>query len=312
MIGDAAASLIRDVFGVPSLLRELPRISGRVVAWGEGAWGEGSHPNPLPHSAVVLSEEMLLESLGGPADDVSPAAFAPDFTIYASGTLPSIVAQHSFGSRRASAARVSLPRNTGDCCIEALDDGWLFLVPGAFESGWLLAIGASFESLLTHSRLIAPRISQLEILPGEFSACPRIASPLCGANWLVCGTAALAFDPICGDGTGQAVREAILAAAVIRAIANGGDADALFGHYQTRLLAGMQRHLALCSGYYRSGGSGPWWKAELGALLEGVHWCGERLARAPEPRYHLRGFELTLRNDSAPDAAGPALRPTMI
>ncbi len=31
----------------------------------------------------------------------------------------------------------------------------------------------------------------------------------------------MAFDPICGDGTAHAIREAILAAAVIRALARG-------------------------------------------------------------------------------------------
>ena len=41
---------------------------------------------------------------------------------------------------------------------------------------------------------------------------------MCGPGWLSCGTAALSFDPICGDGTGHAVREGILAAAVIFAV----------------------------------------------------------------------------------------------
>ena len=31
-----------------------------------------------------------------------------------------------------------------------------------------------------------------------------------GSGWLACGTAAMGFDPICGDGTGYAVREGIL------------------------------------------------------------------------------------------------------
>jgi len=44
-----------------------------------------------------------------------------------------------------------------------------------------------------------------------------------GPDWLACGTAAVAFDPICGDGTAQAMREAILGCAVITAIGEGGD-----------------------------------------------------------------------------------------
>jgi hypothetical protein len=288
MIGDAAVALIRDVFDLPSLFEDSPRITGRTVLWGAGA-----EASPLPHSAVVLPEEALLESFVLPSEDDTPADFAPDFTIYASGPLPFSATQRSFGSRRASAARVSLAGATPAAAyIESLDSGWLFLVPNAPDSAWLLAIGASLESQLADSRVIGPLRTSLELSAGEFSACPRTALPLYGPGWLACGTAALAFDPICGDGTAQAVREAILASAVIRAIAKGGDRDSLMTHYETRLLAGMQRHLSLCAGFYQSGGSGPWWKAELQSLWEGFQWCSEKLAEAPEPRYMLRDFEL--------------------
>jgi flavin-dependent dehydrogenase len=66
----------------------------------------------------------------------------------------------------------------------------------------------------------------------EFSASPRIPAPLCGPGWLACGSAAMGFDPICGDGTAHAVREAILALAVIR----GGD-HGMPAHYEARLTA---------------------------------------------------------------------------
>ena len=75
-------------------------------------------------------------------------------------------------------------------------------------------------------------------------------SPLGANSWLACGTAAMAFDPICGDGTAHAIREAILAAAVIRALANGGPADELLAHYEARLTAGFHRHLTLCRQFY--------------------------------------------------------------
>lgn len=44
----------------------------------------------------------------------------------------------------------------------------------------------------------------------------------------------------------QAVREAILSADVIRAIADGGDASSLFAHYEARLTSAMLRHQPLC------------------------------------------------------------------
>jgi hypothetical protein len=287
MLSDPALALIRDIFGKPSLFVDLPRIERRVVAWGEGA-----EPTSLPHSAVVVSERFLLESLGSGDDE--PGDAESDFTVFASRPLPDSVAQHNFGERRAAAIEVKLRRteDAAACWIEATNNGWLFLIPNRMEGTWLLAVGAAAGTLLAESRLIAPRVEVLNAASGEFAACPRIVSPLCGDRWLACGSAAMAFDPICGDGTANAVREAILAAAVIRAIAGGGDRQRLLAHYQRRLVAGMQKHLALCAGFYRSGGNGAWWRSELAQLRQGFDWCGQGLHSLAEGNYRLSGFEL--------------------
>ena len=81
---------------------------------------------------------------------------------------------------------------------------------------------------------------------------------MAGPGWLACGTAALGFDPLCGDGAGNAVREAILGSAAIRRAIATDEADSLAAHYQARLLAGFKRHVALCFEFYKSGRSGPW------------------------------------------------------
>src|SRR5205823_7498746 len=128
---------------------------------------------------------------------------------------------------------------------------------------------------------------------GDFPVAPRIASPLCGPGWLACGSAALAFDPICGDGTAHAIREAILAAAVIRAAAQGEDTESLLAHYRARLTAGFQRHLLLCREFYSSGGPGEWWRSQCAALDRGLEWCAGQMRGLPPFRYRLDGFELT-------------------
>jgi len=102
----------------------------------------------------------------------------------------------------------------------------------------------------------------------------------------------MGFDPICGDGTAHAIREAILASAVLRAAQDGETEDQLFAHYQARLIAGFRRHLLLCRDYYKSGGSGPWWASELDCLERGLEWCEEELRPCPEFQYRLDGFEL--------------------
>jgi hypothetical protein len=102
----------------------------------------------------------------------------------------------------------------------------------------------------------------------------------------------MAFDPICGDGTAHTVREAILASAVVRAIAMGGNAEELLGHYEARLTVGFQRHLAVSRDFYRSGYGGPWWDKELEFLQRGLEWCAGRMNEYGEFRFRLSGFEL--------------------
>jgi hypothetical protein len=102
----------------------------------------------------------------------------------------------------------------------------------------------------------------------------------------------MAFDPLCGDGTAHAIREAILASAVVRATAKDGPNHAVLAHYEARLIAGFGRHLALCREFYTSGNSEPWWRRELESIEQGVAWCDSRLRAHGEFRYQLKDFEL--------------------
>lgn len=280
LLGDQSLALIRDIFDQPGLFADLPRIRKRVVAWGPGA-----KPIELEHSAVVVSEELLLRSI---RPTLVPNGDS-GWTIFAAPPLPSPVVQHHFGSRVASASPVTLKESSDPaaCWIESLENGWLFLV-----SGWLLSVGAPAETLLAASRVVAAQITNIAGSSGEFPAYARIASPLCAPGWLACGTAAMAFDPICGDGTAHAIREAILAAAVVRALAKDGDVDDLLSHYEARLTAGFRRHLMLCGQFYSTGGTEGLWRAELDAIHRGIQWCEAKLSAHPSFRYQLRGFEL--------------------
>jgi hypothetical protein len=282
LLGDQAIALIRDIFGRPDLFADFPRIRKRIVAWGLGA-----APIVVQHSAVVISEQALLDAIRPPTNPLGD--LETPWTILAARPLPSPAVEHCFGTRTASAAPVTMkPGSDPDACwIESLEDGWLFLVPG-----WLLAVGATAESLLASSRVIANEIANMGRSSSEFPAYARIASPLCAPAWLACGTAAMAFDPICGDGTAHAIREAILASAVIRALAKGGSTSDLLAHYEARLTAGFRRHLAECRQFYLSGGTGPLWRSELQAIDRGIEVCTASLAGHTNFRYQLRGLEL--------------------
>jgi hypothetical protein len=293
MLSEPAQSLIREVFERDCLFRDLPQIRKRVVAWGSRA-----QPVELDHSAVVVSEEHLLESLGQTLPEL-PSATIPAWNIFASQPLPVAAEAHRFGSRMASATQVSLKTTAAPatCWIEAIEPGWLFLIATAPGSGWLLSVGVRPAGLLAQSRLIQEQVAEYRPATAQFAASPRIMSPLVTPasgepGWIACGTAALAFDPLCGDGTAHAVREAILASAVIGAVARGEDPVPLLAHYEARLIAGFRRHLAHCLEYYASGFGGPWWKAEAESTEQGLEWCARRLSSHPPFRYRLNGFEL--------------------
>lgn len=292
VLGEAALALIRDVFERPDLLAASPPVTRRIVAWGPSA-----QPVAMPHAAVVASEDALLADLR--VEEAPGFDGPPDFVVQAGAAAPE--GQRRFGARKAVAAEVRM-RSDDDlsaCWVEAMDEGWLFLAPNPEGSSWLLAVGAPPDQLLAQSRLIGGRVELTEGRSGAFDVCPRLAGRLTGDEWLACGTAAIAFDPICGDGVAQAVRGAALAAAAIVAVGEGGDPKALLGHYELMLIATMRRHLKLCADYYDTMASRPWWSAELAALVEGHLWCTERLAAAPEPAFVLQGFRLAPREVAA-------------
>ena len=202
--------------------------------------------------------------------------------------------EHHFGSRVATAAEARLTQDAdaASCFIESVRGGWLFLLPSGAGRASLLSVGDRPQELLGQSRLIGQQIESVSEAFRQFPAYPRIADQLCTPGLLLCGTAAMGFDPVCGEGAGNAVREAILASAAIRAIEDGADEQRVLQHYSSRLLAGFLRHLQSCREFYRAARSGPWWEAELEQLERGIRWTGAQLSTLPPTSFRLVDFDL--------------------
>lgn len=289
MLSEKTQVLMREVFDRDELFAGLPRIETRVVAWGRDA-----EPRSFPHSAVIVSEQELLARLRPPTAE-GQCDVPPDWTILASRPFSSPSVERRYGSRVATLVPVGLTGRAKrfTCWIESVREGWLFLIPGGEGRGWLLAVGGTHHSLLTDSRLVSKQIQNVEESSGQFPAYPAMADPFCGPGWLACGSAALSFDPLCGDGTGNAIREAILATAVIRAAVDGAREEDLREHYRSRLLAAFLRHLKVCRQFYGTAHNAPWWKTEVALIDEGIEFCHCELASAPPFfRYRLRGYDL--------------------
>jgi hypothetical protein len=292
LLNQSSQSLLRDTFADPALLAGLHSIHRRIVVWGPSA-----EPKDIPHSGLVASEALLVDRLWNNAP-IQRAAHAPaDWTILSAGDASAFGVVRRFGSRTAVASEIVLKSNAPQdaCWIESLENGWLFLLCSGNSRALLLAIGHGREELLAHSRIIANQIDSCENDSPPFPVYPRILSPLSGAGWLACGTAAIGFDPICGEGVGNALREAILVTASLRAFLNAQSAQdpcAVLMHYSSRLLSGFLWHLRTCIEYYTLARCSGWWDQEIEMLQQGVAWTECELKKCPSPRYRLVDFDL--------------------
>ncbi len=279
LLSEATRTILRDVFGRPDLLSSLAAVTSREVKW------RTEDPSRIfDHLAYTTSEKELLGALPEPNNEDCEAPFA----VYTQRPLPDGVIERRFGDRDATLAKVVRRNGAPRCEMEATRAGWLFLVPAGGPAGWLIAVGASIEEQLTESELVARSVASYEALDGRVPTAPRLAWPLSGEHWLICGSAAAGFDPICGDGTAFALREAILAAAVVKT----GPQPAAQQHYATRLLGAFAKHLALCREFYASGPSTDWWRAQVTALDGGLQWCGGELCKQPAPQFRLVDSDL--------------------
>jgi len=285
----ATAFLLNDIFGESTLLQGFHPICRRVVAWNQT-----SAVVSLPHTATVVSEQALLDRLwrlvGPVQEDGQPAGW----TIVTSRGARPLPEEYKFGSRIASVTKARLRSGvSGDACwVEAVRDGWLFLLALGQQNALMISVGLAPQDMLRQSLLINEQIDEVGAAMSQFPAYPRILPSLHGGDWLACGSAAMSFDPVCGEGAGNAAREAILASAVIAAIEAGEDRAAVLTHYQSRLLGGFLRHLETCLEFYTRARQGPWWDGEITLLEGGIAWTRAQMRTLPRPRYRLVDFHL--------------------
>jgi hypothetical protein len=288
LLSGQTMALLAEIFPSTDLVSIGHLIQKRVVAWGQAA-----EPITFPHSALVISEADLLTRLWAQVQTPAQSP-AGGWKFLSSGA--SSPQQQAFGTRLAAVARAVLKRDVDQsaCWIESVDSGWLFLLPrGENEAATLIAVGEAPGALLGQSRVVAGLIGALEGPAAEFPAYPRIAVPLCGNGWLACGAAAIGFDPLCGEGTGNAARQAYLATAIIAALRKGEPVEDLLAHYTSRQTHGFLRHLQICLGFYQSAGSGSFWQSESALLQQGIEWAGEVLREhARPPTHRLVGRQL--------------------
>lgn len=296
LLSTATQILLRDVFEDPLLFENPHVIRRRVVRWG----GSEAQTISVPHSGVAVTESQLLTRLAAKHNALSDELpESPAWTIACARTASEEPRRH-FGTRTASSYPVTL-ENKADaaaCYVESVQSGWLFLLPFGGNRASLLCVGAESD-VLKESTLVVPQIAEIGGKISSFPAHPSILSRLAAPGIIACGAAAMTFDPLCGEGMGNSIREAILGSAVVRSALRGGDVSHLVDHFQACLRRGFLRHLEACNTFYSAGPRGEWWQAQQNQTRDGIDWIKHH---PPAEPFHFRliGFDLEAASPVSP------------
>jgi flavin-dependent dehydrogenase len=208
--------------------------------------------------------------------------------------------RYSFGERCILSQEVQLTDAAPEDIywIETVPEGWLFLAPVGNNRAILQAMvplisGQSLELLtilLNQSRYIQEYIGKISESITIFAGFPQILQPLAGKKYLAVGDAAFSVDPISGDGTGYAIRGAILATSIIDTIAAGLSSSDCLEHYSLRLETAFVAHLQQCLEYYLNGFTSSLWQREI----EKMQKVRNQWNPSPQPNFThtLQDFQL--------------------
>jgi hypothetical protein len=281
VLSAATASLIADVFGAgPGLFDDAHPFDARLVVRNDG-----TAPEVVRGPGVVVAGDRLSRSLirvlvtgaagrftvtcdeqcvtqrGGFELVVDARGRASDLD---DGLIKEPRTRYQMGTRRAVSADVTLRRGapSNACVFETTEGAWAFLAPtgtrtATVQAMTLDATDDALDGVLRAAVMIPRWVETVRGVPVSFDAAPAVVDPFAGPGWLAVGDAAVAFDPLCGDGTGNAVRGAILAAAAA-GVASGEQDGGYLDYYRWRLNRTFLAHLVACERVYRSFPSQAW------------------------------------------------------
>ncbi len=318
VLNPTTVQLVHELFG-ENIARwpEAHGLRGRCMRWNADAG-----PQYAGEPATVVSSQTLRRRLRervlGATDRVSfvraeagaerAEPLAGDrWVVSARGRNAAGSGCRQWFRRHVLVADVACDAAAADAFMEATPQGWVFLFPHAAGMATLQAMVASaaadpdaqLAAMLAETTLIAPRLAEPPRPAKTVPAAPRLGDDLCRRGWIAVGDEAVSLDPLCGDGTGYALREAILAAGVVRWVEDGLPAAAALGHYRLRLQRTVAAHLRACLGFYREARFSGAWAPELEAMETGRRELERSVAAQPEAALRIRGFDLTAADATA-------------
>jgi hypothetical protein len=250
-------------------------VNHRRVDWSNGAQGI------VPHPALVCDLADLAAALTAPLLDAGCVDFEEtdatpdddvDWVLQASGRPPP---KESNGVRVGQFARVATVSSFPHIAIVATASGWIFAAPHPEGGMAVLLVSPSAALCATKTEDVSARLASigLHASPGKVMeiakpecVAPALAEPLFHGNQLKVGDAALALDPLRGDGVGFALRGALLAQAVLARIDGGASRAESLRHYDARLRQAFVSHMRGCREHYQTVRHAEIWSLELAVM----------------------------------------------
>lgn len=276
--------------GFAKALQAVPEASVRQVAWnGQVSQSNGEHLVDRPSLDRGIQEDVVDHGVRLVAGRVSRVTASPDgfrVTVERDGEPCQragcfLVEARGRGAPSAGEVRwrgvesVCLTRTwrgsalSARSAVESFEDGWAWLATAPGGRRHLQLVLAAQDGQLPGRQGLAAfhhhRLGKLE-LAGPFVAgaepCGRVtaraSTPVAcrrvvGGNWIRVGDAAMAVDPLSGNGIFQALSSALLAPAVVNTIMRAPDqAELAKRFYQERLSHLFLRFARIGRDFYRS------------------------------------------------------------
>ena len=270
--------LAADLFDMDVARLQIgPMVRAREVDWSSGGAGRVEQAALVCDAqdlACVLARKLESEGVVAGRFDDGQA----DWIVDASGRDASggILG----GERVGYFARIADWQGKDATTITATDQGWIFTAPHPKGGLSVLVIAPSVQRVAATPDGCADWLARtgLAVRPEAISEigrvqaiAPFLANSLAPGRKIKAGDAALALDPLRGDGTGFALRGGLLAQAVIGAIGAAKNRARYVAHYETRMRDAFVSHLNGCSAHYRAARHAGIWARDIAVM--------ERLAR---------------------------------
>ena len=293
--------VINDLFAfTPLMWTRAFGVTGRRVRWAPGEETVAVDDPTVVVAGADLHAQLLERVAATPGCRIAQP-YAEGWVIRARGGDAAAKPNgRQWGERKILFAELPTAETLQDMYMEATPQGWVCLFPCAPRTVAVQAMVASvaedsraqLAAMLERMCSVGPSFAAPDPGPIVLDAAPRLARELCGANWFAAGEEAMRLDPVSGDGTGYAVRAAILAAAAADGIENGLPASLVYRHYRARLQSTFLAHLRACASIYGSAGFDASWDRERRATAAGISAVTRATAGQLPSGLRLHGLQL--------------------